>query len=512
MIELRDPLSRAETGDLGKFSKLEASLVETKVERRPNSRAQNDIDRHAQQTDLKVNELDFAFDIGVNNYPLDNLGSLQQVFDAVQCHQHLRKAENFSCETNVECLHVDLQRAEWRTLTAQGMGDFLQDFDTSREANLPDLTPSIRRLLVFFVPLVPSEKTSFGVRALMTQENTQLLIRTLQINPLFCLNLLGRPDYWAPKSHWEADNDGKLTACDLFCQHPRWNLHVQGSPLSVYSRHDLTRNLTTYIISHNESDTSVNTLKSILNIAIDTASASSRTALFMDDPFDVHVILSTLSLEASKHHVARFRRFMWTQINKVNDHLAGLEASDRAKLGDLTKQLQIVSQNADSHIANADVAIFTASAIREAHSRLSSWLPHSRPFIQQRVQDSISYVISSMEKQKTWFLNYKQRKDSISSLVYSLVTQQDAANNIQIARSMKEDSTSMTSIAVLTMAFLPGTFVATVVDAEIFGASVNDKAWLIWLTITVPLTIAVMICWWIYQKSKEPKSTSKEDE
>lgn len=299
----------------------------------------------------------------------------------------------------------------------------------------------------------------------------------------------------------------QLKNIDLFCQHPRWNLHVQGSPLSVYSRHDLTRSLTTYIISHNESDTSVNTLKSILNIAIDTASASSRGAVFMDDPFDIHVILSTLSLEASKHHVARFRRFMWTQINKVNDHLAGLEASDRAKLGDLTKQLQIVSQNADSHIANADVAIFTASAIREAHSRLSSWLPNSRPFIQQRVQDSISYVISSMEKQKTWFLNYKQRKDSISSLVYSLVTQQDAANNIQIARSMKEDSTSMTSIAVLTMAFLPGTFVATVVDAEIFGASVNDKAWLIWLTITVPLTLAVMICWWIYQKSKEPKST-----
>ncbi|CAI7631041.1 unnamed protein product [Penicillium manginii] len=313
----------------------------------------------------------------------------------------------------------------------------------------------------------------------------------MRINPLFALNLLGRPDYWAPKSHWEADDDGRLTAC--------------GSPLSIYSRHDLTRNLTTYIISHNESDTSVNTLKSILNVAIDTASASSRTSLFMDDPFDIHVILSTLSLEASKYHVARFRRFMWTQINKVNDHLAGLEASDRAKLGDLTKQLQIVSQNADSHIANADVAIFTASAIREAHSRLSSWLPNSKPFIQQRVQDSISYVITSMEKQKTWFLNYKQRKDSISSLVYSLVTQQDAANNIQISRSMKQDSTSMTSIAVLTMAFLPGTFVASVVDAEIFGDSVKGKAWLIWLTITVPLTLAVMICWWIYQKSQEPK-------
>lgn len=125
MTELRDPLSRAETGDLGKFSKLEASLVDTKVEQRPNSRAQNDVDRHAQKEDLKVNELDFDFDIGVNNYPLDNLGSLQQVFDAVQCHQHLRRTENFSLETNVDCLYVDSQKAGENNLISFGVREVL---------------------------------------------------------------------------------------------------------------------------------------------------------------------------------------------------------------------------------------------------------------------------------------------------------------------------------------------------------------------------------------------------
>ena len=296
---------------------------------------------------------------------------------------------------------------------------------------------------------------------------------------------------------------------DLFCQHPRWNLHFQGSPISVYSRHDVSRNLTTYVISHKPADTSINALRSILNIAIGTASKSDMPAIFMDDPFDIHVILSTLSLEFSKHHVKRFQRFMWTQINKVNDHLAGLETSDRSRLGDLTKQLQIVSQNADSHIANADVAIFTASAIRDAHSRLAPQLPNSRTYIQRRAEDSISYVISSMEKQKTWFLNYKQRKDSTMSLVYNLVTQQDAANNIQIARSMKEDSTSMTSIAVLTMVFLPGTFVATIVDAEILGTSVRDKLWLIWVTVTIPLTLTVMVSWWLYQRMQDSNKMLK---
>lgn len=111
MTERRDPLSRAETGDLGRFSKLEASLIETVVEQRPNSRAQNNIYRHAEKSDLNVNELDFDFEIGENDYPMDNLRSLQQVFDAVQCHHHLRKRENFSLETNIECLSVDSRGA-----------------------------------------------------------------------------------------------------------------------------------------------------------------------------------------------------------------------------------------------------------------------------------------------------------------------------------------------------------------------------------------------------------------
>ncbi|KAJ5714684.1 uncharacterized protein N7483_011865 [Penicillium malachiteum] len=503
MSEAADPLSRAETGDLTKFSKLEASLINTEVERRPNSRAQNDIYRHAEKSDIGVNELKFDFDLDTSHYPLDNLSSLQQVFDSVQCHHHLKNAENFSPGTHIHCLQVDSQKGEWQTLDEDSMESLLLELGCSRprEEGL-----CARKMVVFFVPLVPSEGTSYGSRVLMTRENARMLLQRLEVNPMFLLNLIGRPDYWAPQRHLEADQYGDLIACDFFCQHPRWNLQVQKSPLSVYMRHDIRQGLTTYIISHHESDTSIVSLKSLLNIALRTASEKSRAATFLDGPFDIHVILSTLSLEASKFHVERFRRFMWSQINKVDDHLAGPETTDRAKLGDLTKKLQIISQNADSHIANADVAIITATGIRDAHLRLKGSLTDSSPFILQRVEDSISYVISSMEKQKMWFLNYKQRKDSTMSLVYNLVTQQDAANNIQISHSMKQDSTSMNAIAALTMVFLPGTFAGTLVGAGVFGGAITEKVWLIWACITVPLTLLVMLCWWLYQKMKYPVS------
>ncbi|KAJ5889020.1 hypothetical protein N7495_009061 [Penicillium taxi] len=385
MSEQEDPLNQAEAGHLTKFSKLEASLVHTEVEKRPNSRAQNDVNRYAEASDLSVNELAFDFNLDRGHYPLDNLKSLQQVFNAVQCHEHLEKRDNFSPETRVECLKVSSLGGEWLILDEAQMGELLR---------------------------------------------------------------------------------------------------VQGAPLSVYMRYDTTRNLTTYVISHKELDTSIVTLKSLLKIALNTTSAADRPAVFLDDPFEIHIILSTLSFEASKFHVKRFRRFMWAQINKVDDQLEGLEAEDRAKLKYLTKQLQIISQNTDSHLGNADVCIITATAIRNVHSR---------------------FVSSISREQKIWFLNYKQRKDSTMSLVYNLMTQQDATNNIRISNSMKQDSAPMNAIAVLTMAFLPGTFAATVVRAGVFGGTITGAGvWWVWISIIVPVTTAVLICWWLYQKSKEP--------
>lgn len=64
-----------------------------------------------------------------------------------------------------------------------------------------------------FVPLVPAEGTSFGSRALITRENADNLMKTLNLNSAFLLDLIGRPDYWAPQKHLEADKNGRLVAC-----------------------------------------------------------------------------------------------------------------------------------------------------------------------------------------------------------------------------------------------------------------------------------------------------------
>ena len=100
--------------------------------------------------------------------------------------------------------------------------------------------------------------------------------------------------------------------------------------------------------------------------------------------------------------------------------------------------------------------------MRLAHERLHAHLSRSDNqgacHHAQTLAEPINYLHDSNEKQKMWLLNYKARKDGTMNLVYNLVTQQDATNNIQIAREMKTDSSSMNMIAAMTMVFLPGTF------------------------------------------------------
>lgn len=153
------------------------------------------------------------------------------------------------------------------------------------------------------------------------------------------------------------------------------------------------------------------------------------------------------------------------QFKKVDDHFGGAALKERQGLDALTKELQVVSYNADSHIANASIATLNASALKQLHRQLRSYRSvNAGTFFvtpqEQRTTEALDYIVESMEKQKMWFLNYKSRKDNTANLVFNLVTQQDANNNMSIARDMKKDSSSMNGIAALTMFFLPGTFTA----------------------------------------------------
>jgi hypothetical protein len=97
--------------------------------------------------------------------------------------------------------------------------------------------------------------------------------------------------------------------------------------------------------------------------------------------------------------------------------------------------------------------------------------------------------------------------------LFSLITQRDQNQNLRIAndthilaRESKRDSTAMKAIAIVTMFFLPGTFLSSLFAIPVFdwdalhgSEVVNGRIWVYW-AITIPGTILVVALYLLWEK------------
>ncbi|KAL8817166.1 MAG: hypothetical protein Q9223_003949 [Gallowayella weberi] len=112
-------------------------------------------------------------------------------------------------------------------------------------------------------------------------------------------------------------------------------------------------------------------------------------------------------------------------------------------------------------------------------------------------------------------LHMKVQRDSITS-------QSIAVDSKKLAEASTRDSSSMKAIAVLTMAFLPSTAVATIFSMGPFWSNDSDSVfsvsrdfWLYW-AIALPLTTVVLVVWqtwlWLYRRRQSRILKDIEDE
>jgi hypothetical protein len=144
----------------------------------------------------------------------------------------------------------------------------------------------------------------------------------------------------------------------------------------------------------------------------------------------------------------------------------------------ITKELHLVSQTADSGIANAHMSVKICEEMCNTFQRqcLADEPNGSATNALRETEEALDYIRKSMICQRDWLTSYKARKDTAMTFVripfscfewaltyfqvFNMVTQQDSAVNVDIAYKTSKDSSSMHSITILTMVFLPGTFVA----------------------------------------------------
>lgn len=81
--------------------------------------------------------------------------------------------------------------------------------------------------------------------------------------------------------------------------------------------------------------------------------------------------------------------------------------------------------------------------------------------------EGLLFVSSRNRMWKRWVANYEVRTQLVIQLFFSIASQMDNRNNLDIANltskiaiETKRDSSSMITIAAVTMIFLPGTFIS----------------------------------------------------
>lgn len=135
----------------------------------------------------------------------------------------------------------------------------------------------------------------------------------------------------------------------------------------------------------------------------------------------------------------------------------------------------------------------------------------------------VGFVLQSqIDSQIESATNYERRARTqvnvVSSLVppriynakhfklYNLITRSDVQANIDVARAAKEDGSSMKTIAIMTMAFLPATFFAALFAMPMLewdsSQVVKGRFWIYW-AFTLPFTGLVFLLWFVITRRKQ---------
>jgi hypothetical protein len=199
----------------------------------------------------------------------------------------------------------------------------------------------------------------------------------------------------------------------------------------VYLHHNLSRQLSTYFIAASPGEDWISSLTEILK-PVDSTSSEQQTILksVAGSPFSLHTVMSGIAFTHSQEYVKSVRDRLMNQIRKVNDyseqpakknrHLQDLQGNveERLMLENITKELHLVSQTADTGIANADMAIKIHEEMLDAFKQFQAQENlQSHTNTVHSTEDALRYTLKSMQCQRNWLVSYKARKDTVMNFV-----------------------------------------------------------------------------------------------
>ncbi|TFK41433.1 hypothetical protein BDQ12DRAFT_732985 [Crucibulum laeve] len=164
-----------------------------------------------------------------------------------------------------------------------------------------------------------------------------------------------------------------------------------------------------------------------------------------------------------------------------------------------------------AHLVDIHVCLQFITGINTKYLELSSNYKDDHS-----VADSLTFVSSCTDTWTRWATNFAERIHIRINLFFNLTTQNDSRTNIDIANltakiavETQRDSSSMITMASVTMFFLPGTFVSALFSMVFFNSGFDSLGrpvlsvapqWWYFPAITIPLTVLVFCIWVLWQR------------
>ncbi|RYO78870.1 hypothetical protein DL766_010311 [Monosporascus sp. MC13-8B] len=193
--------------------------------------------------------------------------------------------------------------------------------------------------------------------------------------------------------------------------------------------------------------------------------------------------------------------------------LEPLDLVEKFHINQLTSWLQAVTEvagNVGSRARHQRTSLALLETIREErengkHHGISG---HALGGYQDSIR-VIGEAIPSVERHMSTYIDFlvylKDRAERLSGVLFALLTHEDADASIGLAAASKRDSSSMKTVAIMTMAFLPATFFAALFAMPSLQwdrpSVVQDNFWVYW-AFTVPTTVAVFLVWLLITERK----------
>ncbi|KAF1360582.1 hypothetical protein EJ07DRAFT_115890, partial [Lizonia empirigonia] len=158
--------------------------------------------------------------------------------------------------------------------------------------------------------------------------------------------------------------------------------------------------------------------------------------------------------------------------------------------------------------------------LKDSYAALTETLEkHTKSWVIDRttnIRDFLAVLQSQNDISLRWTKSYRERTSICINLLFHLANQADSrtSKSIQeatakVAKQTRDDSASMITIAAMTLVFLPGTFISSIMSTTFFnyqgdGVQVSAKWWILLPTI-LPLTVLVVGIWlgWLYVSRRE---------